>query len=154
MIWGDGAQTRSFMYIDDCVKGIDTIMHCDELAPRRSTSGPPSWSPSTTWWALSRDIGGVKLTRRYDPTAPQGVAGRNSDNTMIQKVLGWEPNTSLNDGLAKTYALDRAAVRRSQGRKAHGELGPWRRSWARSSDPCHIAWRSQAVGSTSLLSPG
>ena len=103
MIWGDGTQTRSFMYIDDCTKGIDTIMHCDALRATPINLGSSELVSINELVSFVETIGGVKLTRRYDPTAPRGVAGRNSDNTMIRKVLGWEPDTSLKDGLAKTY---------------------------------------------------
>ena len=72
-------------------------------SPRRSTSAPRELVSINDLVTLAETIGGVKLTRHYDPTAPRGVAGRNSDNTMIHRILGWEPDTSLKDGLAKTY---------------------------------------------------
>jgi GDP-D-mannose 3',5'-epimerase len=103
-IWGDGHQTRSFMYIDDCVKGIDMIMHCDELIATPINLGSSELVSINELVSLIEGIAGVKLERMYDPGAPRGVAGRNSDNTFIQQVLGWEPNTPLRDGLAKTYA--------------------------------------------------
>ena len=102
-IWGDGTQTRSFMYIDDCTKGIDQIMHCDKLVATPINLGSSELVSINDLTTLAETIGGVKLTRRYDPTAPRGVAGRNSDNTMIHRILGWEPDTSLKDGLARTY---------------------------------------------------
>ena len=102
-IWGDGTQTRSFMYIDDCTKGIDQIMHCEKLAATPINLGSSELVSINDLATLAESIGGVKLTRRYDPTAPHGVAGRNSDNTMIHSILGWEPDTPLKDGLAKTY---------------------------------------------------
>ena len=102
-IWGDGTQTRSFMYIDDCIKGIDQIMHCDKLVATPINLGSSELVSINDLTTLAETIGGVKLTRRYDPTAPRGVAGRNSDNTMIHRILGWEPDTSLKDGLARTY---------------------------------------------------
>jgi GDP-D-mannose 3', 5'-epimerase len=102
-IWGDGTQTRSFMYIDDCTKGIDQIMHCEKLVATPINLGSSELVSINDLTTLAETIGGVKLTRRYDPTAPRGVAGRNSDNTMIHRILGWEPDTSLKDGLAKTY---------------------------------------------------
>ncbi len=102
-IWGDGTQTRSFMYIDDCTKGIDQIMHCEKLLATPINLGSSELVSINELATLAEKIGGVKLTRRYDPTAPRGVAGRNSDNTMIHSILGWEPNTPLSDGLAKTY---------------------------------------------------
>jgi GDP-D-mannose 3',5'-epimerase len=102
-IWGDGTQTRSFMYIDDCTKGIDQIMHCEKLVATPINLGSSELVSINDLATLAETIGGVKLTRRYDPTAPRGVAGRNSDNTMIHSILGWEPDTPLKDGLAKTY---------------------------------------------------
>ena len=103
-IWGDGNQTRSFMYIDDCVFGIDQITHCDELIATPINLGSSELISINNLVSLAEGIGGVKLERHYDLTAPRGVAGRNSDNTFIQQVLGWEPKTPFRDGLAKTYA--------------------------------------------------
>ena len=103
-IWGDGNQTRSFMYIDDCVKGIDMIMHCSELIATPINLGSSELVSINELVSIVEDIAGVKLERRYDLNAPQGVAGRNSDNTFIQQVLGWEPNTPLRKGMEKTYA--------------------------------------------------
>jgi nucleoside-diphosphate-sugar epimerase len=103
-IWGDGHQTRSFMYIDDCVFGIDQIMHCDKLTATAINLGSSELISINNLVSLAEEIGGVKLQRHYDLTAPRGVAGRNSDNTFIQQVLGWEPKTPFRDGLAKTYA--------------------------------------------------
>jgi GDP-D-mannose 3', 5'-epimerase len=103
VIWGDGSQTRSFMYIDDCVKGIDMIMHCDELIAVPINLGTSHLISINDLVSLAEKIGGIKLKRKYDPDMPKGVAGRNSDNTFIKKILGWEPNTPLEDGLKKTY---------------------------------------------------
>jgi nucleoside-diphosphate-sugar epimerase len=103
-IWGDGNQTRSFMYIDDCVKGIDMIMHCDELIATPINLGSSELVSINKLVDMIENIAGVKLERHYDLDAPKGVAGRNSDNTFIQQVLGWEPNTPLQLGLEKTYA--------------------------------------------------
>ena len=103
MIWGDGHQTRSFMYIDDCVKGIDLITHCDELIATPINLGSSELVSINELLSRIEKIAGVKMNRKYDLTAPQGVAGRNSDNTFIQKVLGWEPSTPLNKGLAVTF---------------------------------------------------
>jgi GDP-D-mannose 3',5'-epimerase len=102
-IWGDGTQTRSFMFIDDCTKGIDMIMHCEKLVATPINLGSSELVSINDLATLAETIGGVKLTRRYDATAPRGVAGRNSDNTMIHDILGWEPDTPLKNGLAKTY---------------------------------------------------
>ena len=103
-IWGDGNQTRSFMYIDDCVFGIDQIMHCDELTATPINLGSNELISINKLVSLAEQIGTVKLERHYDLDAPRGVAGRNSDNTFIQQVLGWQPQTPFKDGLAKTYA--------------------------------------------------
>jgi nucleoside-diphosphate-sugar epimerase len=102
-IWGDGHQTRSFMYIDDCVKGIDMITHCDELIATPINLGSSELVSINELVSKVEKIAGVKLKRQYDLTAPRGVAGRNSDNTFIKKILKWEPNTSLDTGLAATY---------------------------------------------------
>jgi nucleoside-diphosphate-sugar epimerase len=103
-IWGDGNQTRSFMYIDDCVKGIDMIMHSDELTATPINLGSSELISINDLVSMIEDIAGVKLERHHDLTAPQGVAGRNSDNTFIKQVLDWEPNTPLREGMEKTYA--------------------------------------------------
>ncbi|HEV2456548.1 MAG TPA: NAD-dependent epimerase/dehydratase family protein [Verrucomicrobiae bacterium] len=102
-IWGDGNQTRSFMYIDDCVKGVDMITHCDDLIATPINLGSSELVTINELLSKIENIAGVKLKRHYDLSAPKGVAGRNSDNTFIHKVLGWEPNTTLNKGLAATY---------------------------------------------------
>jgi GDP-D-mannose 3',5'-epimerase len=102
-IWGDGHQTRSFMYIADCVKGIDMIMHCEELLATPINLGSSELVSINELVSKVERIAGVKLTRKYDLSAPRGVAGRNSDNTFIQQVLKWEPNTSLDTGLDHTY---------------------------------------------------
>ena len=103
-IWGDGHQTRSFMYIDDCTKGIDMIMHCDDLIATPINLGSCELVSINDLVDIIEEIAGVKLEREYLLDAPRGVAGRNSDNTFIQQVLGWEPNTPLREGMAKTYA--------------------------------------------------
>lgn len=104
MIWGDGDQTRSFMYIDDCVYGIDQIMHCDKLIATPINLGSSELIAINHLVDLAEDIGGIKLEREHDLDAPRGVAGRNSDNTFIKEVLGWEPSISFREGLEKTYA--------------------------------------------------
>jgi len=103
VIWGDGTQTRSFMYIDDCVKGIDMIMHCDDLTATPINLGSSELVSINTLVSMVEEIGGVRLKRSYDPDAPKGVAGRNSDNTFIKKVLKWEPSLPLKEGLKRTY---------------------------------------------------
>jgi len=103
-IWGDGNQTRSFMYIDDCTKGIDMIMHCDDLIATPINLGSSELVSINGLVSEIEHIAGVKLERKYDLDAPQGVAGRNSDNTFIKQVLDWEPDMPLSAGLEKTYA--------------------------------------------------
>jgi nucleoside-diphosphate-sugar epimerase len=102
-IWGDGTQTRSFMYIDDCTKGIDMIMHCEELKATPINLGSSELVSINDLVGIVEGVAGVKLSRSYDPSAPKGVAGRNSDNTMIKRILRWEPSTSLKEGIGKTY---------------------------------------------------
>ena len=102
-IWGDGKQTRSFMWIDDCVKGIDMIMHCDKLIATPINLGSSEMVTINELVDIVENIANIQLERHHDLSAPQGVAGRSSDNTFIQSVLGWQPNTSLRDGMAKTY---------------------------------------------------
>ncbi|MGD1083894.1 MAG: NAD-dependent epimerase/dehydratase family protein [Verrucomicrobiota bacterium] len=103
-LWGDGHQTRSFMYIEDCLVGIDKIMHCDELIATPINLGSSELVSINDLLSKVEKIAGTKLKREYDLDAPRGVAGRNSDNTFIKKVLKWEPSTSLDTGLRATYA--------------------------------------------------
>src|SRR5215510_947742 len=100
-IWGSGSQTRSFMFIDDCIKGIDKIMDSPIIEPINLGSSEAVTINQLV--DLAEDFAGIKLKRRYDLSAPKGVNGRNSDNTLIQKYLGWEPDTPLRTGLEKTY---------------------------------------------------
>jgi GDP-D-mannose 3',5'-epimerase len=102
-IWGDGKQTRSFMYIDDCLQGIDKIMHCGELVATPVNLGSSELVSIDRLVDLVEAVAGVKLERRYKLDAPRGVAGRNSDNTFIQQVLGWQPSYPLAKGLEHTY---------------------------------------------------
>ena len=100
-IWGSGNQTRSFMYIDDCLKGIDLIMNSDILEPINLGS---SESVSINQLVdIVEEIAGTKFKRTYDLSAPQGVYGRNSDNTLIKEHLNWEPSTPLRVGLEITF---------------------------------------------------
>lgn len=103
-IWGDGNQTRSFMYVDDCIRGVDMIMHSEGLIATPINLGSSELVSINELVSVIEEIGSIKLNRTYDLTAPQGVAGRNSDNEMIKEILDWEPDTSLREGMAKTYA--------------------------------------------------
>jgi GDP-D-mannose 3',5'-epimerase len=101
-IWGDGHQTRSFMYIDDCTHGILEIYKSDILEP--INLGSSEVVTINQLVDVAEEIAGVKLKRNYKLDAPKGVNGRNSDNTLIQKYLGWEPSIRLRDGMEKTMA--------------------------------------------------
>lgn len=100
-IWGDGQQTRSFMYIDDCVHGTQAILESDIREP--INLGSSELVTINQLVDIAEEIGGVKLKRHYKLDAPKGVNGRNSDNTLIQQYLAWEPSIGLREGLAKTY---------------------------------------------------
>jgi GDP-D-mannose 3', 5'-epimerase len=100
-IWGSGNQTRSFMFIDDCTDGIQRITDSEILEPINLGSSEAVTINQLV--DLAEDIAGIKLKRNYDLSAPKGVNGRNSDNTLIQKHLHWEPSTPLRAGLEKTY---------------------------------------------------
>ena len=101
-IWGDGTRTRSFMYIDDCILGVQKIMNSDILDP--INLGSSEMVSINQLVDIVENIAGIKLKRTYDLDAPKGVMGRNSDNTLIKKYLNWEPSIPLRQGLAKTYA--------------------------------------------------
>jgi GDP-D-mannose 3',5'-epimerase len=100
-IWGDGEQTRSFMYIDDCLKGTQLLMKSRCVEPLNI--GSDEMVSINQLADLVESIAGVSLKRRYKPDAPTGVRGRNSDNTRIQQVLRWAPSIKLADGMEKTY---------------------------------------------------
>ena len=117
-IWGSGKQTRSFMYIDDCVKGVQMIMESDVVEP--INLGSDELVTINGLVDIVEDIAGVKLQRRYNLAAPKGVNGRNSDNTMIQEKLGWAPPTKLREGMEKTYHwIAEQYDLRASGKKAH-----------------------------------
>jgi GDP-D-mannose 3', 5'-epimerase len=101
-IWGDGKQTRSFMFIDDCLKGTQAIMHSDILEPLNL--GSDELVTINGLVDLVEDVADIKMKRRYNLNAPRGVNGRNSDNTRIKAELGWAPSIRLRAGLEKTYA--------------------------------------------------
>lgn len=107
-IWGDGNQTRSFMYIDDCVDGTQRIMESEIDEP--INLGSSELVTINQLVDVAEEIGGIKLRRRYDLSAPKGVNGRNSDNTLILDRLGWEPSIRLRDGLRRTYEWIEAQV--------------------------------------------
>jgi GDP-D-mannose 3', 5'-epimerase len=100
-IWGDGKQTRSFMYIDDCVKGTQRIMQSEIDEPINLGSSELVTIDGLV--DIVEEIAGIKLKRTYNLNAPKGVNGRNSDNTLILQKLSWEPSIKLRDGLEKTY---------------------------------------------------
>jgi len=100
-VWGDGEQTRSYCYIDDCVEGITRLMKSDFYEPLNL--GQDKMITINELVTLVANIAGKKIKKRYDLSKPQGVRGRNSDNTKLRKVLGWEPQTPLEEGLEKTY---------------------------------------------------
>ena len=112
-IWGDGEQTRSFMYIDDCVRGSQMILNGD--SPEPVNLGSDELVSINQLYSIVEDIAGIKCTRNYQLDAPQGVRGRNSDNTQILETYGWAPSTPLADGMAKTYAWVYDEVKRSLG---------------------------------------
>ena len=101
IIWGDGHQTRSFMYIDDCIKGIQDIMYSNIEEP--INLGSSEMVSINQLVDIVEEIAGYKLERKYDLNAPKGVRGRNSENTLIKKYLGWEPSIPLRKGMKKTY---------------------------------------------------
>ena len=100
-IWGDGKQTRSFMYIDDCLKGTKDITHSDILEP--INLGSSELVTINGLVDIVEEIAGIKLERTYKLAAPKGVNGRNSHNSLIKKYLGWEPSIRLRDGMERTY---------------------------------------------------
>jgi nucleoside-diphosphate-sugar epimerase len=100
-IWGDGNQTRSFMYIDDCTRGSRMIMESDIHEP--INLGSSEIVTINQLVDIAEGFAGIKLKRNYNLSAPKGVNGRNSDNTLIQEYLGWEPSTTLQNGLRITY---------------------------------------------------
>jgi GDP-D-mannose 3',5'-epimerase len=100
-IWGSGNQTRSFMYIDDCTRGVQDILESDIREP--INLGSSELVTINQLVDIVEEIAGIKLNRTYNLDAPKGVNGRNSDNTKIRQYLGWEPSIRLKDGMAKTY---------------------------------------------------
>ncbi len=101
-VWGDGLQTRSFMYVDDCVEGSMRLLASD--FNDAINIGSSELISINGLVDMVADIAGIEVTRNHDLTAPQGVRGRNSDNTLIKEVMNWEPSISLRTGMEKTYA--------------------------------------------------
>jgi GDP-D-mannose 3',5'-epimerase len=114
-IWGDGEQTRSFCYVDDCVKGIYKVMQSDYSEPLNL--GQDRLVTINELADMIAEIAGVEIVKKHVP-GPQGVRGRNSDNTRLREVLGWEPEISLEEGLAETYAWIEDQVRMKLGADA------------------------------------
>ena len=110
-VWGDGEQTRSFMYVDDCVQGIHRLMESDY--PHPLNLGTDELVTINQLVDLVADIAGKELVKRHDLTKPQGVRGRNSDNDRLRKALGWEPRTPLRVGLAPTYRWIEAELKKA-----------------------------------------
>ncbi len=109
-IWGDGEQTRSYCYIDDCVEGLLRLMESDHREP--INLGQDRMLSINELVTIIADIADKEVKRRYDPSKPQGVRGRNSDNTKLREVLGWVPQISLERGLERTYAWIAAELER------------------------------------------
>jgi GDP-D-mannose 3',5'-epimerase len=112
-IWGDGEQTRSFMYVDDCVEGLIRIMASDYHGPLNL--GTPELVTINQLVNRVARIAGKRLNIRHDLSGPQGVRGRNSENTRTRRVLGWEPSIPLEQGLAVTYEWIASELRKSLG---------------------------------------
>lgn len=110
-VWGDGKQTRSFMYIDDCVEGIYRIMQSDYPWPLNL--GRDELVTINQLVDLVTEIAGKRIVKRYDTSKPQGVRGRNSDNSRLRQVLGWEPQICLRDGLVPTYRWIESELRKA-----------------------------------------
>ena len=115
-VWGDGKQTRSFCYIDDCVEGLVRIMASGYTSPINLGTDELVTIDQLTDYACA--AAGKRLTKRYDTTKPQGVRGRNSDNSLLQSLLKWEPKISLRQGVERTYPWIWEQLH-SQGRAKH-----------------------------------
>jgi GDP-D-mannose 3',5'-epimerase len=115
-VWGDGEQTRSYCYIDDCVEGIHRLMQSDCREPLNL--GQDRLISINQLVDLVAGVAGKRIRRRHNLTAPQGVRGRNSDNTRLRQALGWEPEISLEEGLGRTYRWIEQMVRPGVGAAA------------------------------------
>jgi len=120
-IWGDGEQTRSFCHVDDCVEGIYRLMRSDHREPLNL--GQDRMVSINQLADIVADIAGVEIEKKHVP-GPQGVRGRNSDNTRLRQVLGWEPQISLEDGLKRTYQWIEQQVKSKEAAKAKKEEAP------------------------------
>lgn len=119
-IWGDGEQTRSFCYIDDCTEGIYKLMQSDYGQPLNL--GQDRLVTINQLADIVAEIAGVSIVKKHIP-GPQGVRGRNSDNTRLREVLGWQPEISLEDGLARTYAwIEKQVARKLKMEQGLSEL--------------------------------
>jgi nucleoside-diphosphate-sugar epimerase len=110
-VWGDGKQTRSFLYVDDCVEGIYRLMQSDHAEPLNL--GSDVLVTVDELIDMVADIAGKRIRKRYDLSKPQGVRGRNSDNTRLRQVLRWEPQIGLREGLKQTYQWIESQLRRA-----------------------------------------
>ncbi|MBM3942620.1 MAG: NAD-dependent epimerase/dehydratase family protein [SAR202 cluster bacterium] len=110
-VWGDGEQTRSFMYVDDCVEGIYRITHSDHRKPMNL--GTDELVTINQLVDMASGIAEKRVNKRHDLSRPQGVRGRNSDNSLIKQVLGWEPSIPLETGLRHTYQWIESELRRT-----------------------------------------
>lgn len=117
VIWGDGHQTRSFMYIDDCIKGILAIMYSNINEP--INLGSAEMVSINQLVDYVEEIANHKLERKYDLAAPKGVRGRNSDNTLIKRYLAWEPSIPLKTGLKKTYDWIEEQITENKGKDSN-----------------------------------
>jgi GDP-D-mannose 3', 5'-epimerase len=116
-VWGDGQQTRSFCYVDDCVTGIYKLMRSDYSEPLNL--GQDRLVTINQLADMVTEIAGVRIIKRHVP-GPQGVRGRNSDNARLREVLRWEPNVNLEEGLKRTYAWIEAEVTKALSARSLG----------------------------------
>lgn len=116
-VWGDGHQTRSFMHVDDCIEGIYRIMHSDY--PHPLNLGTDELVTVNQLVDLVAEIAGKGITKRHDLSKPQGVRGRNSDNSRLREALGWEPQIPLSQGLAPTYQWIESELKAARRIPAH-----------------------------------
>ena len=112
-VWGDGLQTRSYCYIDDCIQGIYRLMRSDHREP--INLGQDRLISINELVDIVAEVAGKRVGKRHNLSAPQGVRGRNSDNARLRAVLGWEPQVSLDEGLRRTYEWIHSRVAASEG---------------------------------------